>query len=264
MNQDDLSTRCLRLVALPMAHTSGVEGRLKAILRKNRRQEVMTRRGLMVTVAISAGLLVPLAALQPVAAVNALEVASSELRGEIVVIDAGHGAQDTGTVVAGGVTEKALNLEIAQRLRSLLEQRGAVVYMTRDEDTYLDVRERPQFAAKKHADFLISIHCEGEKPTGRSGGEVYYHADDKLEHRLAETINVRVGQVTRFPGRVLSDSTRFRSGFGVLRGASMPAVLVMCGFMGSAQDLVRLRDPQGQQQIAEGIAQGLTTFRSRP
>lgn len=97
-------------------------------------------------------------------------------------------------------------------------------------------------------------------PKDWSGAKVYYHATNRSEQRLADAINQGIGQTTGHPGHVLSDTTRFRTGFGVLRGAFMPAVLVECGFMESPRDLVRLRDSQGQEQIAEGIALGLTEF----
>ncbi len=257
---DRLTLWAAHFVSLPMAQTSQLESRLTAILEAKRRRTMVTHKMLMVALLAATAVLAPLAALQPVVAADSGKEAVPPLRGEVVVIDPGHGANDWGAVATGGVTEKALNLEIAQRLRALLEQRVAVVFLTRDGDTNPNLRERAQFAAEKHAADLISIHCEGETLKGRSGAEVYYHAENPSERRLAQAISLKVSQATGEPGHVLSDTARFTKGFAVLRGASMSAVLVECGFMGSPSDLARLRDPQGQQQIVEGVAQGLAAF----
>lgn len=192
----------------------------------------------------------------------------------IVVVDPGHGGQDAGAIGASGVTEKALNLQIAQQLRTELERRGAVVYLTRDGDTSLPIMGRSQFGVECHADYFISLHCDlwpqrtsatpQRQDTEGQGTLAYYHGQDPNAPRLAENISLKIGQVSAsFPNRTLSDRVRFPTGFGVLRSASMPAVLIECGYMDNVHDLKRLRDPQGQQQIADGIAEGLVTFRGR-
>ena len=189
----------------------------------------------------------------------------------VIVVDPGHGGQDTGAVGAGRVPEKSLSLEIAQHLRAELERRGAVVFLTRDGDTYPPSTERVRFAAQRRADYFVSLHCDvwTAKPSQvrqyqnarATGTFVYYHGQDPKEHRLAHSISLMIGQATDLtPNTVASDTTRFLTGFYVLREAHMPAVLVECGYINNPQELARLRDPREQQRLAQGIAAGLAAF----
>ncbi len=202
---------------------------------------------------------------------QAIDPATIPFKGHpIVVVDAGHGGIDTGGIGLNGVKEKDLNLLIAQQLHTELERRGAVVYMTRSDDAFPSLLDRPRLATARHADYFISVHCDlrsAAPPSTHADGQgtqVFFHGSDAKCERLAEDISQQIGQSSALsPNRVLSDTTRFVEGFGVLRGASMPAVLVECGYLDNAHDLSRLRDPQGQQQIADGIAQGLIRFQSQ-
>ncbi len=160
------------------------------------------------------------------------------------------------------MTEKSLNLAIAERLRAELEQRGAEVYMTREGDTFPDLRQRVRFANAKHADYLISVHCDAspDPAYGTADSGVYYHGKELKGRCLAESVGQGLRQATDKSSGVVSDLTRFYSGFYVLREAHMPSVLVECGNMTHPSDLARLRDPKEQQRIAEGIAAGLSAF----
>lgn len=189
----------------------------------------------------------------------------------IIVLDPGHGGHDAGGVSADRVTEKSLNLAIAQQLRTELERRGAVVFLTRDSDTSSTIMDRCRFAAQHHAAYLISLHCDtwpmGTATAGQrqnsvgTGTRVYYHGQDVTERRLAQSISLGISQKTATsPNLVASDTTRFLTGFGVLRGAAMPAILIECGYMNNPQELARLRDPRNQQRLSEGIASGLAAL----
>ncbi len=186
----------------------------------------------------------------------------TSLAGKIVVVDPGHGDQDSGAVGLGGVREKDLTLAIGLKLRDALTQNGATVYMTRDTDTFLPVMARPQFAIDHNADVFVSVHCdESGPPNSHSGTTVYYHAQDPICRRMAADIAAEIGQQTSLPANgTKSDTIRFASGFGVLRGSPMPAVLVECGYVNDAADLTKLTDPDTQQRIAEGIVSGLRDF----
>lgn len=179
----------------------------------------------------------------------------------IIVIDPGHGGQDTGAIAPDETTEKAINFEVAQKLQAALEQRGATVYLTRQSDTFSTIRSRLQFAEQKHANYLISLHCNEKLQFIGAGTLVYYHDNNSQERRLAQDISRSIGQETTFsPNHAVSDQTRFLAGFGILRMSSMPAVLVECGYLNNPRDLARLHDPQAQQSLANGIADGLVSF----
>ena len=266
-------------VAIGMVQPSEVEGRLRAVLASGRNRKTLTRRRMACTLLTSSILLFGVSAIQVVtlaANTDANGVAvkvpvAVPFKGHpIIVLDAGHGGKDTGGIGLNRVMEKDLALSIAQQLRTELERRGAVVYMTRTDDSFPSLMDRPHFAAVHHADYFVSVHCELSRAMPQSikadgqGTQVYFHGNDAKCHRLAKNISQQIGRnIDLSPNRVLSDTTRFVQGFAVLRGASMPAVLVECGCLDNAHDLERLRNRQGQQRIAEGIAQGLITFQAQ-
>jgi N-acetylmuramoyl-L-alanine amidase len=186
----------------------------------------------------------------------------NDLTGQIIVVDPGHGADDSGAVGIDKVREKDLNLAIGKKVRDILTAAGATVHMTRETDIKPSVDERPLMAISWHANFFISIHCDDSGPdNSHSGTTVYYHAQNAICKRLAQDISGRVGEVCDIPALgVKSDTIRFQSGFGVLRGSPMPAVLVECGYVNDAADATKLENEQTQQNIAEGIAAGLRDF----
>ena len=266
-----------RTVAVAMAQPSEVEGRVKAVLATGKDRSRLSQRRLAFTVMMLGFLLLPLSTLRPVlraaAADGQTRLTSGNFNGHpIIVVDPGHGGQDTGAVGAGGVTEKALNLEIAQHLRAELERRGAIVFLTRDSDTFLPLPERPQFAARHHADYFVSIHCEAwnnepsqvaQKSEG-TGTAVYFHGQNLKQRQLAQSISLGIGQATALPpSKVVSDAMRFVTGFAVLREAQMPAALVECGYLNNSLGLKRLQDPRQQQRLAEGIAAGLVAAQAQ-
>ena len=267
-----------RTVAVAMAQPSEVEERVKAVLATGKDRGHLSQRRMALILMMLCSLLLPLSALHPMlraadadGQMNGDKMNGDQMIGHpIVVVDAGHGGIDTGGIGLNGVKEKDLNLSIAERLRADLQRRGAVVYMTRSDDTFSSIEDRTRFAAARHAAYFIGVHCDlrsstpTKTPTGKQGTQVFFHGHNAKCHHLAEDISQQIGRISDLsPNRVSSDTTRFVEGFGVLRGASMPAVLVECGYLDNAHDLERLRDPQGQQRIANGIAQGLIRFQSQ-
>jgi N-acetylmuramoyl-L-alanine amidase len=134
--------------------------------------------------------------------------------------------------------------------------------MTREDDVLPSVDARPKMAIAVGADYFISIHCdESGAVNSHSGTTVYYHDHNPACVRMAACIINRVGTVSGIPPLgTKSDTIRFQSGFGVLRGSPMPAVLVECGYVNNQSDLSKLRDPSVQEKIAEGIVAGLIDF----
>ena len=104
-----------------------------------------------------------------------------EEKQKLIVIDAGHGDEDPGSSISN-VDEKDLNLQIALKLKSALEEEGYEVMMTRSDDTYLTLTERAEFANEVEADLFISIHQNSYIDDSTvSGIEVYYNESTKTE-----------------------------------------------------------------------------------
>jgi len=103
----------------------------------------------------------------------------------IVVIDAGHGGKDTGAICCGNKKEKNVVLSVALKLQKLLEKKGYKVYMTRNNDTFVKLPKRTEFANKKRADIFISIHANAAPNKSVrdifKGIEVYYLSPAKTD-----------------------------------------------------------------------------------
>ncbi len=194
---------------------------------------------------------------------------TASLASKLIVVDPGHGGSDSGATDkfrTNSIYEKNIALAIGRRVRDVLTQNGATVLMTRSDDSYPSVMARPAFANAHHADYFVSIHCDSaEAQNVRSGTAVYYHGANGLCRLMAADIGRRISQNSGLSyNGVKSDMLRyggrFPTGYGVLRGSYMPAVLVETGFMTSDDDLAKLRDDATQQRIAEGVVAGLRDF----
>ena len=192
-------------------------------------------------------------------------VVNPGLAGKIIVVDPGHGGKDTGArdeFRTGQVFEKDITLAIGRRLRDTLQKEGATVLMTRDDDSLPSVMARPQFANDHHADYFVSIHCDSSGgQNSHAGTTVYFHAQNGLCRLMAADIGRRVSEKSGIAyNGIKSDTIRFATGFGVLRGSVMPAVLIETGYMNNDNDLLKLRDDATQQIIADQVAAGLSDF----
>jgi len=183
----------------------------------------------------------------------------------LIVIDPGHGGTDSGAV-HNGLTEKILTLDIALRLRTLLEQRGWIVKMTRetDRDVYgpnaSDVDElqaRVDVANNAGARLFVSIHCNASTSSVPNGTTSYwYKPQDKplaeaIQHRLIALLGTK-------------DDGIVRERLYVVRRTTMPATLVETAFVSNPDDAARLRSPAFRQEIALGIADGIQDYAGQP
>lgn len=180
------------------------------------------------------------------------------LPSKTVAIDAGHGGEDLGST-RQGLYEKDANLAIALYLKQELEAAGYAVFMVRDGDVYVENMDRPAVAISAEADIYVSIHLnslEADSDTTQ-GAEVWY-ADKRADGSdvLAQYVIDELCKVidTRNRGIKLSNNLI------VLKYNEMPACLVECGFITSATERAKLFDPDYQQKIAKGVANGIKKF----
>lgn len=188
---------------------------------------------------------------------------SGNLSGKIIVIDPGHGGTDSGARSPGkDVNEKDLTLAISRYVAEALEREGATVYMTRNSDVFIPLPDRPAVANREHADFFVSIHINSNKTNNsQTGTYVYYHGRDVTSQALAKAISEEVGNVNGLRARgVLSDTTRYDSGFAVLRGSKVPAVLVETGYINNDGDRSKMVTAEFQRAMAIGVVRGLKVF----
>ena len=186
-----------------------------------------------------------------------LRLAAGEAKGRLVVLDPGHGGKDNGcTGYRAGLFEREIVLDIGLRARKLLEPKGIRVEMTRADDTFIPLEERPALANSLGADAFVSIHCNAmpEARRGqRSGHEVYYW--NALSVDFAATMLEEVAKQVGLEAR-----GTYQRRFVVVRGCTMPSVLVETGYLCHEGDGKLLETPEGRQQCALGIVHGVVRF----
>lgn len=215
-----------------------------------------------------------------------------------IVIDAGHGGHDTGTIGPHGLLEKDVCLDVALRLGNLIEQRlpGADVVYTRKDDTFVPLEERTQIANDAKADLFISIHANSSDDPSARGVETYYlnfatsaeamevaarenansqesmhdlqdlikkiARNDKIEESkdLAEDIQDSLTGRLQLVSRNERNRGVKKAPFVVLIGANMPSVLAEISFLSNPYDESLLRKGAQRERIAEGLYRGIATY----
>lgn len=176
----------------------------------------------------------------------------------VVVIDPGHGGNAPGAI-RNGLTEKDVTLDVGNRLYLLLENDPDIkVYATRvtDENPSFDYRvDLPNHAA----DMFVSIHCNSIDSSSVSGVQVFYPnpSDERgsKSKQLASLLMEGVTSNTGFPNRPANQSMGYQ--FYVLKYTKVPACLVEMGFLTNKSDASKLATPDGRQQVAQGIYEGI-------
>jgi N-acetylmuramoyl-L-alanine amidase len=183
------------------------------------------------------------------------DAAAQTLRFSNVVIDAGHGGKDGGSVW-NGLIEKKLCLDVAKRVEAGLKSRGLKTTMTRRADTFVELSQRARLANRIPSSIFVSVHFNGSRKTLISGGEVYYRSarGRVLASAISRSIKSRVTGGTR---------GIFHGNYKVLRETQMPAVLVECGYLSNKREAARCATPTHRQKLADAIVNGILAVRAR-
>ena len=183
------------------------------------------------------------------------EAVAQSIRFSSVVIDAGHGGKDGGSVW-NGLIEKKLCLDVAKRVEAGLKSRGIKTVMIRRTDTFVELEQRARLANRVPSSVFVSIHFNGSRTTLISGGEAYYRSPrgKVLAAAISRAIKSRVTGGSR---------GIFYGSYKVLRETQMPAVLVECGYISNKREAARCADPAHRQKLADAIVSGLLAVRAR-
>ena len=214
-----------------------------------------------------------------------------------IVVDAGHGGHDTGTIGPNGLLEKDLVLDVALRLGRLLETRlGADVIYTRDDDTFIPLETRTAVANEHQADLFISVHANSSPDTTARGVETYYlnftSNPDALEVAAREnavseksvfelqdlvkkiTLKEKIEESRELASDVqqslyiglagkhstLRDRGVKKAPFVVLIGANMPSILAEISFVSNPTDAAKLETPEYREKIADSLYKGIAKY----
>ncbi len=167
-----------------------------------------------------------------------------------VVIDAGHGGFDRGGIPRQRVSEKVMTLDVALRLQNRLRQAGYRVVMTRDSDVFVTLGDRVRVASRYRDAIFVSIHFNSATRVGANGIETYYYSNNSA--KLAADIHRHVISGTSSDNRGIR-----RRGYFVLRRASVPAVLVECGFLTNPEESRQVLESTYRQRLADRVADGI-------
>ena len=215
-----------------------------------------------------------------------------------IVIDAGHGGHDPGAR-ANGLNEADVVLDIANRLRTLLEKHPAIdVAMTRQSDVFVPLEQRTAFANREGADLFLSIHANASRNSRARGVETYFlnfasnpeaeavaarenSSSGRTMHSLPEIVraialNNKLDESRDFADMVqktmvrrlgakngqLRDLGVKQAPFVVLIGAAMPSVLAEISFLTNKQDAHLLKSGAYRQQIAEALCDAILRYQS--
>ena len=172
-----------------------------------------------------------------------------------VVIDAGHGGQDTGAESASGVCESHMALSVARTVKAKLE--GYVdVLMTRSDDTFVTLGKRSSIANEAQADVFCSIHFNSSDNTLAQGWEVFSFSSTGEGRKLAACVgNAHANKFKNQRSRGLKHAS-----LSVLRRTSMPACLWEGGFMSHVGEAGWINSPVVREEMAEAIAQGVLDY----
>ena len=214
-----------------------------------------------------------------------------------IVIDAGHGGHDSGTLGPGGIQEKDVVLDVALRVGKLLHQRlGAEIVYTRSDDTFIPLETRTAIANKAQADLFLSIHGNSSPEPSARGVETYYlnftSDPDALDtaarenavsshsvHQLSDLVRKialkdKIDESREFAADVdaglyaglkkgnpgMKDRGVKKAPFVVLIGAQMPSILAEISFLTNPDDAEQLQEGSYRQRIAESLDAGVERY----
>lgn len=202
---------------------------------------------------------------------------------ECIVLDPGHGGQDTGVRAAGGISEKNILLNLARRLESELLKKGYAVKLTRTRDVSLEIPDRTAVADNWKADVFISLHIGGSFTHQPGPVTVFYfdrqaesipeHAESDDENRsqiLWDDIQYQHQSESRLLAKLMQKRLSGQIKFAEIRirgapiliaeGADMPALLIEIGSLHNPVQRKALQSRTGLSDLAKGIAKGVEDF----
>lgn len=185
-----------------------------------------------------------------------------------IVVDAGHGGSDPGKVGTNGAREKDINLELAKKLKKLLEKENMTVILTRDSDTGLepagstnkkaaDMQKRCQIITDADPLFTVSIHQNSYPAPEVRGAQVFYYEQSAQGKELAEAIqNSLISEADPANTRTAKSNTSYY----LLKKTPTPTVIVECGFLSNPTEADLLLDPAYQDKLAKAICNGILSY----
>ena len=181
-----------------------------------------------------------------------------------ILVDAGHGGADPGMIGVGGLEEKGINLQIAMKLREILEKKGFTVIMTREEDKGLydeesrnqkaqDMQRRIVLVKECKPVLCISIHQNSYQDEQIRGAQVFYYSHSEEGKRMAEQMQKALLTVDETNTR----QAKANDTYYLLKRTEVPTIIVECGFLSNPEEAAKLTDTKYQKKMADAITKGI-------
>ena len=185
-----------------------------------------------------------------------------------VLVDVGHGGADPGMIGVGGLEEKGINLQIAVKLKAILEEKGYTVVMTREEDKGLDdedsrnqkaqdMQRRIAIIKECRPVLCVSIHQNSYQDSEVYGPQVFYYEDSAQGKELAELIQkeLNTGLEVARPRVAKGNKTYY-----LLKRSESVLNIVECGFLTNPKEAELLQTEEYQKKVAEAVAKGIDAY----
>ena len=191
-----------------------------------------------------------------------------EEKGRLVVIDAGHGGMDPGKIGVNHVLEKDINLQIAKRVKTLLEQNDVTVVMVREDDQGLydesasnkkvqDMKRRMEVIEKSDAVLAVSIHQNSYQEEYVCGPQVFYYTTSEEGKTAAFLMQAQLAEGLE---QEKKREAKANNSYYLLKKSTIPTIIVECGFLSNYAEAERLKTEAYQEQVAFQITMGILKY----
>ena len=181
----------------------------------------------------------------------------------VIVVDPGHGGEDPGKVGINDVLEKDLNLQIAKKVKKLLEEAGIKIVMTRTNDKVPDAKkedlnQRVQLINETKPKLALCIHQNSYPDAKIKGAQVFYHTITPEAEDVASIVQEQLRTVDPTNTRQIKENDTYY----MLKNCQVPTIIVECGFLTNPEEAAKLTQEEYQDQIAQAICEGVVKWMS--
>ena len=179
-----------------------------------------------------------------------------------VVVDSGHGGEDSGKIGVNGALEKDINLEIGKMLKEALEKENIQVVLTRDKDEMLagskseDMKERVKIMNDAKPVLVVSVHQNSYVTEQESGAQVFYYSNSEKGKVLALDLQENLKKLDTGNRR----EAKANDTYYILRHTEVPTVIVECGFLSNWEEAEKLTTEVYQQELALAVCDGILQY----
>ena len=181
-----------------------------------------------------------------------------------VVLDAGHGGADKGGISKDGTAEKDLTLQLVKKIKSLNKNPNIEIILTREDDIYMNPKEKAAFANEQTPDLFISVHVDNAGPkSDREIGMSVWVAKDSFSNSMASKLfaSAIIGRFENNYGlNVIPSPMQRQIGIWVLQATKAPAVVIEAGFISNEKEREYLKSDKGQETFATNILNALNDY----